>query len=52
MTTSAQLMSDLTGVVATLLMVIGGINMKQLRRRTVRCPVCRHTPPSCTCRLL
>ena len=39
-------------VVASFLMVLAGVGKKQLRWRTVECPVCHHPRGSCTCRWL
>ena len=48
---TSQLAPGLAGIVATLLMLLAGLTVKQLVLRSERCPVCRRAWNRCTCRL-
>lgn len=49
---SASVATSAAIVVASVLMIIAAVDKKQLRWRTVECPVCHHPRRSCTCRWL
>jgi hypothetical protein len=49
---SANPIGLVAALVAAFLMVAAGVGKKRLLWRSARCPVCRHTSESCTCRWL